>query len=34
MNGGFAIDGELFQADRSQGALVVRAGGRVEFLRV
>jgi hypothetical protein len=34
MSGGFAIDGELFQADMAQGPLVIREGGRVEFLRI
>jgi hypothetical protein len=34
MSGGFAIDGELFQADPAQGPLLIREGGRVEFLRI
>ena len=34
MNGGFAIDGELFQADPEKGPLLIGEGGRVEFLRV
>ncbi len=34
MNGGFAIDGELFQADPVQGPLVIGDGGRIGFLRV
>ncbi len=34
MKGGFAIDGELFQADPLQGPLLIRDGGRVEFVRV
>lgn len=34
MDGGFAIDGELFQADPQQGPLLIRDGGRVEFVRV
>ncbi len=34
LSGGFAIDGELFRADTAQGPLVIREGGRVEFLRI
>lgn len=34
MSGGFAIDGELFQADPAQGPLLIREGGRVDFLRI
>jgi hypothetical protein len=34
MRGGFAIDGELFQADPAEGPLLIREGGRVEFLRL
>ncbi|MCU0561185.1 MAG: acylglycerol kinase family protein [Desulfobacterales bacterium] len=34
MSGGFAIDGELFDADTARGPLVIREGGRVDFLRV
>lgn len=34
MHGGFAIDGELFEADTARGPLVIRDGGRVGFLRV
>lgn len=34
MNGGFAIDGELFRADRKRGPLVIQEGGPAEFLRL
>ena len=34
MDGGFAIDGELFQADRKRGPLVIREGGPADFLRL
>ena len=34
MSGGFAIDGELFEADTARGPLVIRNGGRVDFLRM
>ncbi len=34
LNGGFAVDGELFTSDRSHGPLVIEDGGRACFLRV
>jgi diacylglycerol kinase (ATP) len=34
MDGGFAIDGELFQADRKRGPLVIQEGGSADFLRL
>ena len=34
MNGGFAIDGELFRADRRRGPLVIQEGGSADFLRL
>ncbi|MFO7709572.1 MAG: diacylglycerol kinase family protein [Desulfobacterales bacterium] len=34
MCGGFAIDGELFEADAAQGPLLIRDGGPVEFVRI
>jgi diacylglycerol kinase (ATP) len=34
MRGGFAIDGELFQADPARGPLLIRDGGLVRFLRL
>jgi diacylglycerol kinase (ATP) len=34
MDGGFAIDGELFRADRKQGPLVIREAGPADFLRL
>ncbi len=33
LDGGFAIDGELFQADARQGELVLDAGGQAAFLK-
>jgi diacylglycerol kinase family enzyme len=33
LDGGFALDGELFQADSRQGELVLDAGGQAAFLR-
>ncbi len=34
LDGGFAVDGELFQADGGQGELVMDAGGQAAFLRL
>jgi len=34
MDGGFAIDGELFRADRKRGPLVIREAGPADFLRL
>ena len=34
MDGGFAIDGELFRADPKRGPLVIQEGGIAEFLRL
>lgn len=34
LDGGFAIDGELFQTDPRQGELVLDAGGQAAFLRL
>jgi hypothetical protein len=34
MDGGFAIDGELFRADRRRGPLVIQEGGAADFLRL
>lgn len=33
LDGGYALDGELFQADSRQGELVLDAGGQAAFLR-
>jgi hypothetical protein len=34
LDGGFALDGELFQVDSRQGELVLDAGGQAAFLRL
>ena len=34
LDGGFALDGELFQVDSHQGELVLDAGGQAAFLRL
>jgi diacylglycerol kinase (ATP) len=34
MDGGFAIDGELFRADRKRGPLVIQEAGPADFLRL
>ncbi|MBL0715262.1 MAG: hypothetical protein JJV98_16355 [Desulfosarcina sp.] len=34
LDGGFAVDGELFQADSRQGEIVLDAGGQAAFLRL
>jgi hypothetical protein len=34
MDGGFAIDGELFRADRKRGPLVIQERGPADFLRL
>jgi hypothetical protein len=34
MDGGFAVDGELFSADRRRGPVLIEAGGSAEFLRL
>ena len=34
MDGAFAIDGELFRADRKRGPLVIREAGPADFLRL
>jgi len=32
MDGGFAVDGELFSADRRSGPVLIEAGGPADFL--
>jgi hypothetical protein len=34
MDGGFAVDGELFSADRRSGPVLIEAGGSADFLRL
>jgi len=34
MDGAFAIDGELFRADRERGPLVIQEAGPADFLRL
>jgi hypothetical protein len=34
IDGGFAIDGELFRADRKRGPLVIQESGPADFLRL
>ena len=34
MDGGFALDGELFSADARSGPVLIQEGGPAEFLRL